>query len=363
MRYQALATDYDGTLAHHGRVSEKTVNSLQTLLATGRRLIMVTGRELPELIEIFPQLDLFEWVVAENGGLLYRPSTKEEKLLAEAPPPNLIEALAARSVEPISFGRCIIATWEPHETIVLDAIRELGLEWQVIFNKGAVMVLPAGVNKASGLKAALKEMGLSPHNVVGVGDAENDHAFLRLCEFSTAVANALPAVKDTADFATIADHGDGVSQLIEAIIEDDLARFDSRLTRHYLAIGTDGEEEIAIPSHGPCVLICGPSASGKSTLTARLVEALEEQKYQFCLFDPEGDYENFPGTVALGGPDVAPADGHPTARDADGLVVDGPGPGPRRPVRLGHRLNHAAHAAKDAALPQPPRILADRWRA
>jgi len=43
----------------------------------------------------------------------------------------------------------------------------------------------------SGLDAALNAMGLSEHNVVGVGDAENDHAFLAHCEFSVAVANAL----------------------------------------------------------------------------------------------------------------------------------------------------------------------------
>src|SRR5215207_7488465 len=148
MRYQALATDYDGTLAHHGRVNGQTIKSLEAFLATGRRLIMVTGRELPELLTVFPHIELFEWVVAENGGLLYRPSTKEEKPLGEAPPQSLIDALAAKKVEPISFGRSIIATWEPHETAVLETIRELGLEWQVIFNKGAVMVLPAGVNKA-----------------------------------------------------------------------------------------------------------------------------------------------------------------------------------------------------------------------
>jgi HAD superfamily hydrolase (TIGR01484 family) len=309
MRYQALATDYDGTLAHHGRVSERTIESLEALLATGRRLIMVTGRELPELLDIFPQIELFEWVVAENGGLLYRPSTKEEKALAEAPSPQFLEALAAKKVEPISVGRSIVATWEPHESAVLETIRELGLEWQVIFNKGAVMVLPAGVNKASGLTAALKEMELSPHNVVGVGDAENDHAFLRLCEFSVAVANALPAVKDTADLATSADHGDGVSLLIEAIIKDDLASYEHKLTRHHLVLG-EGETEdqpFTIPSHGPCVLICGPSASGKSTLTTRLVESLVEQKYQFCLFDPEGDYENFAGAVAFGGADAPPS--------------------------------------------------------
>ena len=306
MRYQALATDYDGTIAHNGRVDEQTVQALKDLLATGRRLIMVTGRELPDLLEVFPEIDLFEWVVAENGALLYKPSTKEERPLADPPSAEFLAALQSNGVERVSVGRVIVATWEPFENIVLDSIRDLGLEYQVIFNKGAVMVLPAGVNKASGLTAALKEMGLSPHNVVGVGDAENDHAFLKLCEFSTAVANALPAVKETADFVAQADHGAGVSQLIAAMIEDDLQQFEGRATSRRLPLGKRGDEEIAIPSHGPCILICGPSASGKSTLVTRLVESFEEQRRQFCLFDPEGDYENFAGAVAFGSPDAAP---------------------------------------------------------
>jgi HAD superfamily hydrolase (TIGR01484 family) len=222
MRFHALATDYDGTLAHHGRVSAGMVESLRTFLASGRRLLLVTGRELPELLQIFPAVHLFEWVVAENGALLYQPDTQEEQRLAEPPPREFVEALTSRGVAPISVGRVIVATWEPHEQTVLETIRDLGLELQVIFNKGAVMVLPTGVNKASGLAAALQRMNLSPHNVVGVGDAENDHAFLKACELSAAVANALPAVKDTADVVLAGDHGEGVRQLMERIVADDL---------------------------------------------------------------------------------------------------------------------------------------------
>ncbi len=49
MRYLALACDYDGTLAQHGRVDDATVAGLERVLATGRKLVMVTGRELDEL--------------------------------------------------------------------------------------------------------------------------------------------------------------------------------------------------------------------------------------------------------------------------------------------------------------------------
>jgi haloacid dehalogenase-like hydrolase len=62
------------------------------------------------------------------------------------------------------------------------------------------MVLPAGVTKATGLAAALHTLGRSPHNLVGVGDAENDHAFLRLCECAVAVANLSRVMPGTNTF-------------------------------------------------------------------------------------------------------------------------------------------------------------------
>ncbi|MGD9647901.1 MAG: HAD-IIB family hydrolase, partial [Pirellulales bacterium] len=307
MRYLVLATDYDGTLALHGQVDEATIESLERLLATGRRLVMVTGRELDELQAVFPRLDLFELVVAENGALLYRPASKEVQLLAEPPRPEFVAELRRRGVERISVGHSIVATWEPHEQAVLETIRDQGLELQVIFNKGAVMVLPAGVNKATGLQAALEALEMSAHNVVGVGDAENDHSFLKMCELSAAVANALPAVKETADLVTEADHGAGVSELIEQMIVDDLANYGDRLARHDLLLGHRDGADVRLPAYGPTVLVCGPSGSGKSTTVTRLVESLIDAKFQFCLIDPEGDYENFDEALVLGGADQPPA--------------------------------------------------------
>jgi hydroxymethylpyrimidine pyrophosphatase-like HAD family hydrolase len=231
MRFRALASDYDGTLATHGRVDEPTLTALQRLRDTGRKLILVTGRELPDLMSTFARLDLFDRVIAENGALLYRPAAREERPLAVPPPEKFIAALRSRGVQPLSVGRVIVATWGPHEKTVREVIHELGLELQVIFNKGAVMVLPSGVNKATGLAAALGELGLAPEAVVGVGDAENDHAFLRACGFAAAVANALPPVKQTADWVTPGDHGAGVRELIDEMLADDLARRAARVTR------------------------------------------------------------------------------------------------------------------------------------
>lgn len=220
-----LATDYDGTLAHDGAVARSTVEALVKFKQSGRRLVMVTGRELPDLIGVFPRIDLFDRIVAENGGLLYNPATKTERPLAPEPPEKFVARLRAEGVAPLSVGRAIVATWEPYETTVLEAIRELGLELQITFNKGAVMVLPAGVNKASGLKAALDDLGVSARNVTAVGDAENDHAFMQVSGFAVAVANALPAVKDDADLVTKGARGAGVEELIEAVLMNDVDAF------------------------------------------------------------------------------------------------------------------------------------------
>jgi HAD superfamily hydrolase (TIGR01484 family) len=214
---RALATDFDGTLAHDGKVNETTLQGVLRLKQAGYRLIMVTGRELNDLIATFPQIDVFDLLVLENGAVLYEPATGKSEALAALPPPEFITRLIEKGM-PVDVGKVIVATWEPHEAEVLAAIKELGLDLQVIFNKGAVMILPSGVNKATGLRAALSVMGLETAEVVGVGDAENDHAFLDICGFSVAVANALPSIRDKVHHITVADHGEGVVELIDCLL-------------------------------------------------------------------------------------------------------------------------------------------------
>lgn len=221
MRYVALACDYDGTLAYDGVVADATVVALERLRESGRKLVLVTGRELDDLRRVFARLDLFDRVVVENGALLYCPATREERRLAEPPPREFVDALRARGV-PLSVGRVIVATVSPHEIAVLDVIRDFGLDLQAILNKGSVMVLPSGTDKATGLAVALEELGLSARNVVAVGDAENDQTLLAMCGCAVAVANALPMLKERADLVTAGARGAGVVELIDAMIANDL---------------------------------------------------------------------------------------------------------------------------------------------
>jgi HAD superfamily hydrolase (TIGR01484 family) len=243
VRFRALALDYDGTLARHGEVDASTLAALERLKASGRKLVMVTGREVPELISAFPNVTVFDVVVAENGAVLYDPTAQRFELLAPAPPPRFAHTLRDRGVKPMSQGKVVVATWEPHQHTVLHTIRDLGLELDIIFNKGAVMVLPSGVNKATGLAAALRRLQLDGREVAGAGDAENDHSFAAACGFFAAVANAIPSLKERADWVTPSDHGAGVTELIERLVADDLSGFTPRSAR--------GRSGVPRPMNGP----------------------------------------------------------------------------------------------------------------
>ena len=300
MRYLALATDYDGTLATDGRASIDAIAALGRLKASGRQAILASGRRLDELFAVFPEIDLFDGVVAENGAVVYFPHTKEKKLTGKPPPAEFIERLKALGVNPIEVGEVVVATWLPNQVAVLQAIQETGLELHIVFNKNAVMILPAGVNKATGLGYALRKLGLSFHEVVGVGDAENDHSFLQRCECSVAVANAAPSILQLVDFVVRGKSGLGVVELIDALIADDLFRMQRKLARIHLDRLPAEGTPVKISPYGTSVLIAGPSGSGKTTVTSGIVERLIEQTYQVCIVDPEGDYGASQEVITLG---------------------------------------------------------------
>jgi HAD superfamily hydrolase (TIGR01484 family) len=296
-----MATDYDGTLATHGRLSDQAVNALERLRASGRQAILLTGRMLEDLMAVCPRTDLFDCVVVENGAVLHVPSSRETLTLTPSVPEGFAQLLRERDVAPLAVGRVIVATHHPHEVTAIKTIRELGLELQIVFNGDAVMVLPPGVNKASGLNAALFRLGLSPHEVVGIGNAANDHSFLELCECAVAVDNAVETLKAKVAFSTRAANGAGVIELVDELVATDLAGRSPRGAGDDVVLGMlDDGAPVYFAPWGQNVLVAGPSGSGKSTFATGLIERLMERSYQLCIIDPEGDYGTLSDIVTLG---------------------------------------------------------------
>lgn len=299
MRYVALAAGFDGTLARDGRCDERCIEALRALAATGRKLILVTGRELRELLEIFPEVRLFDYVIAENGAVMHRPATRESEILAHAPPEILLQELRQRHVTPLTVGSSIVRTVEANEAEVSAALLKLQLDFQLVTNPGALMMLPAGVNKASGVWAALRELGLSRHNLVAIGDGENDLALFEFAEHAVAVQNADPLVQRVANRTTDGAYCEGFLELARDLIATDLGEAPPR---HKFVIGErdDGEcVEIA-----PCrdsLLVHGPDGTGKAALCDRLLEQFLESSYQCCLIDAQVNGLKAPAEVEVFG--------------------------------------------------------------
>lgn len=221
MRYRAIATDYDGTLATDGVVEPATLDALQRYREAGGKLLIVTGRLLDSLQQVFPQANSFDGVIAENGAVFYHPASDTLQPLAPPPPAAFVESLVAQGIGPIHQGHVIVSTWEPHGAAVQRTITDMGLACQIIFNRQVVvMVLPQGVTKATGLQAALDQFGLSAQDVAGVGDAENDLHLLQHCGLGVAVENALPSLKAIAQRVTTQAQGAGVAELADWLIHD-----------------------------------------------------------------------------------------------------------------------------------------------
>src|SRR5436190_646703 len=107
-----LACDYDGTIADGGRCSPEMAQALARVRESGRKVLLVTGRMLPDLRSVCADIDrMFDAVVAENGALLYFPETREARTLGDAPQSALVEELRRRGV-PFDLGSSIIATTE-----------------------------------------------------------------------------------------------------------------------------------------------------------------------------------------------------------------------------------------------------------
>jgi hydroxymethylpyrimidine pyrophosphatase-like HAD family hydrolase len=306
MRYHALASSFDETIARGGTVDPATAAGLRRLVASGRHLVLLSRRTVTELRDSLPG-DLFALVVAEYGGVLWRPATDERRPLAARLPHPLVRALAERGIEPVATGEVALTVTRDDAPVLGQVVETEGLDLTVVVDKDVAIALPTGVDKATGLAAALAELDLSFHNVAGIGDAGTDASFLRRCECSVAVANAPPELAGQVDLVTKGKAGKGVVELIDQLVASDLAELEPALNRHRLLLGTTAKgEEVTVPSYDADTLLAGSSGTGKSKLAAGLLERLTEQDYQFLVLDPEGDHAGIDGAVTLGDRHTAP---------------------------------------------------------
>ncbi len=299
--FRAIALDYDGTITTGPRPTDEVLGALRELRQAGRQVVLVTGRILSELVSDFPDAyEYFDAIVAENGAVLWHAG--RARALTPAVSPKLRDRLLALTV-PTRPGTVILALDARYDEVVRKECVSLGLDSQLIRNRGALMILPAGVSTASGLLEALGQLGVSHHSTIGVGDAENDISLLEACEIGVAVGSAVPSLKDKADLVLSAPGGAPIADFLRTDVFTNLPGVEPR--RHRVALGLTGDGSTAsVPASRIQVFIDGPTGSGKSYLAGLFAERLAEMGYTICVLDMEGEHGSLGelrGVLALGG--------------------------------------------------------------
>lgn len=213
MPYRLLAFDYDETLATDGRMDPAAAEALAEARGAGWRLALVTGRTFDRIAEICPELHLFDLVVPENGCLMHVPATGAVEPLAAGPIDRLRAGLDAAAI-PFFPGRVVTITKRHFEAQVRGVLDSGGLAFDCFPNRPAVMIVPRGTSKATGLAVGLQRLGIRPEEVIAVGDDENDLALFAAVGLRVAVGNAIHAVRTAADVVLDAPNGAGVAAFI-----------------------------------------------------------------------------------------------------------------------------------------------------
>ena len=284
--FRAVAVDYDGTLAD-GAVAPDTLAALAEARARGIRVILVTGRIVSELRVVFADIeDHVDALVAENGAVLV--TSLGVRRLVTPIDTAVSSELSARGVVH-RRGQVLIACNAADEPAAMEVIRSLGQDCRLVPNRDQLMILPAGVTKGTGLLEALADLGLSQHNTLGVGDAENDHSLLEVCEVGVAVGNAIEAIRTHADVKLDLPDGQGVADLLRGPIIAGRAHVHPRRWQINLGIDDRGKA-VTIPASQLNIAVCGGTGTGKSYLTGLMCEQLVRYGYALVVIDPEGDH-------------------------------------------------------------------------
>lgn len=181
-----------------------------------------------------------EWpVCCENGAVLFHPREGRAELLASEEQQALMEEVrrflrtlpARRGRWRVAVGKEVCVSLVPVDP-GLDAARllaeareavaaGLGLgDGQLHFTRsaGAVDIVPAGLDKGTGVRALAERLGISPQDVLAIGDSLNDLPLLAAAGVACAPGNADPEVRGRVAYVSPAPYGAGVLDVLRRFV-------------------------------------------------------------------------------------------------------------------------------------------------
>jgi hydroxymethylpyrimidine pyrophosphatase-like HAD family hydrolase len=217
MAIRLVISDFDRTFTDETLdVDTGLANAIRIIKGRGIAFSIVSGRNYDFLLEFCERLDgVVDSFVAENG-CIGDFNGKKYFIGRSAYREALLERLDRLRV-PYGHGEVIIAVDAPHEKELMEALSGLDDAFDVIKNVDSLMILPHGVSKASGAAWLARMHGVSAGETAAIGDAENDIHLRNACGLLGAVSNAIPELKNTADYVCKHGYGKGLQEFLEYI--------------------------------------------------------------------------------------------------------------------------------------------------
>jgi Cof subfamily protein (haloacid dehalogenase superfamily) len=261
--FRLVATDIDGTLIHtDGTLSARTLSVLSALPVPA---VLVTGRPVRWLRQLYDQMPEPLPAICANGAVVYDPDTDQilraeplsvdllldvTKRLREAVPDialaveiedgrsfryeeawpvrwegehRLVRVLATpEELTSVPAVKLLVrsATYQPDEfyTLVSETLGDVATATHSS-STALVEISAAGVTKAAGLAWLCAREGIAAEDVLAFGDMPNDVPMLTWAGHSVAMANAHPAVREVADEVTLSNDEDGVAKYLRAAFD------------------------------------------------------------------------------------------------------------------------------------------------
>ncbi len=256
-----IVTDVDGTLmrAELG-ISEKNLAAIRDFTEKGGGFTVATGREINVTKELLEGVPITAPSIHINGGYIYdwerqeilephympRDFSDKVRLLLYRYPGIDCHFATHRAVNLLTSGDMIrrylpehefyscgfgdipelvykyIMTCPPEEMPEIRAFAEeiVGNEADVLQSSPFFLeLLPVGISKGKALRRVCELTGRSIRNCAAVGDYENDLEMIRTAGIGAAPENAIPAVKEAADYLLAPCEKDAIAELINILEE------------------------------------------------------------------------------------------------------------------------------------------------
>ena len=262
MAIRLIASDMDDTLLNSDtKISERNAAAIRNAIARGIIFLIATGRMYVSVKPFADALGLDVPLVTYNGALVK--GSKSGKVYYEHPLKlkTALELLAyckekgyyiqsyqgdelwvkeatAFSAEYTRISgipakpvgeKLYYPEVAPYKLLAMTKPEDFQTVWKDIQQKfaGKVVVtssrdnflelMEPGVNKWEAVKAVAESYGISPEEVMCIGDSNNDLSMIENAGIGVAMANAKPAVQAAAKLVTASNDEDGVAKVIEQV--------------------------------------------------------------------------------------------------------------------------------------------------